>query len=144
MIKQHIWQSGPNGGQTVGVSAGMNHLNGDKALQYSRLRKIDSDFGRTNRQRTVLVAILNRVKSLSVNEILTLTDTIFPMITTDMTNGDIVGYVMEFFPMLKDLKVITQSAPTDGEYKGAMVNGMSVLVPDLEKINARLRETIGS
>ena len=25
MIKQHIWQSGPNGGQTVGVSAGMKH-----------------------------------------------------------------------------------------------------------------------
>lgn len=128
----------------LGLSAGVTHLNGAKALEYSRLRKIDSDFGRTNRQRTVLIAILNKVKTLSINEILTLTDTIFPMITTDMTNGDIVGYVMDFFPLLKDLNVITQSAPTEGEYKGAMVNGMSVLVPDLEKINARLRETIGS
>ena len=33
---------------------GMNHLNGRKALNYARIRKIDSDFGRTNRQRTLI------------------------------------------------------------------------------------------
>ena len=75
---------------------------------------------------------------------LSLIDTIFPMITTNMTNADIVGYVMEFFPLLTDLEVITQSAPMAGEYKGVMIDGMAVLVPDLEKMNARLKETIGS
>ena len=127
-----------------GVSAGMNRLNGEKALEYSRIRKLDSDFGRTNRQRKVLTAMLARIKDLSLNEILALAETIFPMITTDMSNSDIVGYVMDFFPMLPDLVITTQSAPTDGEYYGGRINGMSVLVPDLEAINARLRETIGS
>lgn len=127
-----------------GVSAGMNRLNGEKALEYSRIRKLDSDFGRTNRQRKVLAAMLERVKKLSLNEMLSLTETIFPMITTDMTNSDIVGYVMDFFPILLDLQISTQSAPQDGEYYSGRINGMSVLVPDLEKINARLRETIGS
>lgn len=128
----------------MGLSAGVNHLNGEKALEYARLRKIDNDFGRTSRQRTVLLAIFEKVKDLSLNEMLSLIDTIFPMITTNMTNADIVGYVMEFFPLLTDLEVITQSAPMAGEYKGVMIDGMAVLVPDLEKMNARLKETIGS
>ena len=127
-----------------GLKEGMSHLDGEHALAYARIRKIGGDFGRTNRQRTVLLAILDKVKGMSVNEILSLTDTIFPMITTDMTNADIVGYVMDFFPLLKDLKVTTQTAPMEGEYKGAMINGMAVLVPDMEKVNARLKETIGS
>ena len=127
-----------------GLKEGMSHLDGEHALAYARIRKIGGDFGRTNRQRTVLLAILDKAKSMSINEILSLTDTIFPMITTDMTNADIVTYVMEFFPLLKNLQVTTQTAPMAGEYKGAMIDGMAVLVPDLEKINARLRETIGS
>ena len=127
-----------------GVGSGMNRLNGEKALAYSRIRKLDSDFGRTNRQRKVLVAMLERVRNLSLKELLSLTDTIFPMITTDMSNGDIIKYVTDFFPMLLDLQLTTQSAPQDGEYYFGRINGMSVLVPDMEAINTRLKETLGS
>jgi len=127
-----------------GVKTGVNRLNGAKALEYSRIRAIDNDFGRTNRQRKVLAAMLDRVKDLSLNEMLALTETIFPMITTDMSNSDIIGYVTDFFPLLLDLQIATQSAPAEGEYYFGRIYGMSVLVPDLEKINTRLRETIGS
>ena len=87
--------------------------------------------------------ILERVRDLSLTELISLAETVFPMITTDMSNSDIIGYITDFFPILLELEVITQSAPQDGEYKSAMISGMSVLVPDLEKINARLKETIG-
>ena len=127
-----------------GLKKGLNRLNGEQALAYSRIRALDNDFGRTNRQRKVLLAILERVKNLDLTEMLSLTETIFPMITTDMTNADIVNYVAEIFPILLDLEITTQSAPQTGEYKGAKIKGMSVLVPDLEAINTRLRETIGS
>lgn len=127
-----------------GVSSGMNRLDGKKALEYARIRKLDSDFGRTNRQRNVLNAMLARIESLSVNEVIGLVGTIFPMITTDMTNGDILNYVKDLFPLIMTYQVVNQSVPADGEYRGGTIRGMSVLVPDLEKINARLRETIGS
>lgn len=127
-----------------GLKKGLNRLNGEQALAYSRIRALDNDFGRTNRQRKVLLAILDRVRNLNLTEILSLAETIFPMITTDMSNGDIINYVKDIFPILLDLEITTQSAPADGEYRGAMINGMSVLVPDLEAINARLKETIGS
>ena len=57
-----------------GAKEGMCHLDGDHALIYSRIRKIDSDFQRTSRQRKVLTAIFNNVKSCSVPELLDLVD----------------------------------------------------------------------
>lgn len=127
-----------------GLKEGINHMTGIQALEYSRLRKIDGDFQRTNRQRNVLTALLNKSRNLSLTELVSLAETVFPMITTDMSNSDIIGYIKDFFPILLDLQIITQSAPQDGEYYFAQIHGMSVIVPDLEKINARLRETIGS
>lgn len=128
----------------VGVRTGMNRLNGKQALEYSRIRQLDNDFGRTNRQRKVIAALVEQVRNLSMAELLELTDVIFPMITTDMTNADIVNYVTEFFPILTDLQITTQSVPGEGEYYFAQVNGMSVLMPDMEKISQKLTETIGS
>ena len=125
------------------LRAGMNHLNGEQALAYSRIRKLDSDFGRTNRQRTVLNAILEKVRGMSLTDLTALAESIMPMITTDMTNSEIIGYVMEFFPILADLEVTTQHIPAEGCYMGAKIRGMSVLVPDFEANIQILKDTIG-
>lgn len=122
---------------------GINHLNGEQALAYSRIRKLDSDFGRTNRQRNVLNAILEKVRGMSLTDLTSLAESIMPMITTDMTNGEIIGYVLEFFPILADLEVTTQHIPAEGCYKGAQIRGMSVLVPDYEANIQILKDTIG-
>ena len=125
------------------VSSGWNHLSGEDALTYSRIRKLDSDFGRTNRQRTVLLALLEKVRNSSLKDILALTDAVFPMITTDMENSEIVDVVMKVFPVLTELEVTTQHIPAEGTYRGASVAGMSVLVADMEANRQILRDTIG-
>lgn len=125
------------------LRSGVNHLDGETALAYSRIRYLDSDFGRTNRQRTVLNAILNKVRTLPLTELTTLAEGIIPMITTDMTNSDIIKYVLEFFPILTELTVTTQHIPAEGAYYGTSINGMSVLVPDFEKNIEILKDTIG-
>ena len=48
------------------LKEGTNTLDGEQALAYTRIRYLDNDFGRTNRQRTVLTALINNAKSLSV------------------------------------------------------------------------------
>ncbi len=126
-----------------GVGSGMNLLDGEKALEYARIRKLDSDFGRTNRQRTVLSAILNKVKTMPLTELTKLANNIFPMITTDMTNDQIVKYVLEFAPILSELEVTTQHIPADGHYYFAKISGMSVIVADFKACNDLLKETIG-
>ncbi|HZK29012.1 MAG TPA: LCP family protein, partial [Clostridia bacterium] len=47
--------------RALGFSPGFNRLNGRQALAYARLRKIDSDFQRNQRQRNVINSILNEM-----------------------------------------------------------------------------------
>jgi LCP family protein required for cell wall assembly len=126
-----------------GAIAGMNLLNGAQALTYSRIRSLDSDFGRTNRQRTVLLSMYDSIRRLNPDQISSLVNVLLTMVTTDMTNTDIVKYVVEFVPLLPDLQITTQHIPAVGTYTGAMVRGMSVLIPDLEANREILRETLG-
>ena len=126
-----------------GLKEGMNHLNGEQALRYARIRKLDSDFGRTNRQRKVLTALLNKAKSMSLTELNNLVNSFMPLITTDMTNYEILQYVGKIFPILSELELTTQHIPADGSYKGASIRGMSVLVPDMEANRQLLCDTLG-
>lgn len=126
-----------------GLKAGMNHLNGKQALSYSRIRKLDNDFGRTNRQRTVLLALLNKARSMSLKDISGLITTVLPMITTDMSNGDMLEVAAKIVPILPELQVTTQHIPAEGTYTYASIHGMSVLVPDLEVNRQILKDTIG-
>lgn len=127
------WDVEDNAGEWS-LKAGVNHMNGSQALAFSRIRKVgNGDFGRTNRQRTVLNALIEKSRDMSLSEINNLLREVLPLMTTDMTDKEILGYVMMLFPMLSDLKIQTQQIPADGTYKMASVKGMSVLIPDLKK-----------
>jgi len=68
---------------------------------------------------------------------------LFPMVVTDMSNADILSLAMELAPMLSELSVVTQRIPADGEYDSVMIDGMAVLLPDLEANRQILVDTIG-
>jgi LCP family protein required for cell wall assembly len=51
----------PEAAQALGIPSGMQHLDGELAMQYVRLRKIDSDFGRVRRQQQLLLAVRARL-----------------------------------------------------------------------------------
>ena len=125
-----------------GLKEGTNFLNPEQALTYSRIRYLDSDFGRTNRQRNVLTALFNSIKTMNSDQLSQLINKILPMITTDMTNADITGYMVKLIPILPELEITTQHIPASGTYKSCYVRGMAVLVPDLEANRAILRETL--
>ena len=121
-----------NRNEGTALHAGMNHLNGKTALAYSRIRYIGTDFGRTNRQRTVLSAMIDQCGDLSVAELHNFLTEALPLITTDLSNGEILEYAVELLPMLSQLDISTQYIPAEGTYQYASVRGMSVLLPDLE------------
>ena len=113
-----------------GATAGMCHLDGAHALMYARIRKIDSDFNRTSRQRNVLNAVFKKVRNCSVGELLNLVDELLPIVTTDMSNGQITSLAVKYAPSLAALGIKTHSVPPKGTYTHAMIRGMAVLVPD--------------
>lgn len=121
---------------------GMNHLTGTQALAYSRIRDIGDDFGRTERQRKVLTKLLHMTKDLSMLELNKLLYTAVDMVTTDMSNAQITNLVLQVFPMLSDMEIKTQRVPAWGHYQNAKINGMMVLLPDLEKIREHLKTTL--
>lgn len=123
-----------------GATEGMNHLDGEHALHYARIRYIDSDFNRTARQRNVINAVINKMRDRSVSELMSFVDAVLPMITTDMSNSQITKYALQYAPSLKGLQVSTHHVPGNGRYRSAKVRGMAVLIPDLAGIRKDLRE----
>ena len=109
------------------VHPGMNHLNGDQALAYSRIRKIDMDAKRAERQRKVLTALINAYKSKPVGEMLTLTSDILKtgFIQTDMTANELMNYVTTLFPLLSTATINSQQIPADGTYHEAKVGNIT-------------------
>ena len=80
--------------QINGLSSGGTYtLDGDQALAYSRIRKIDSDYQRTERMRTVIEAVFDKVKSLGVSELSNFVDTILPLISTNLSSNEIIAMV---------------------------------------------------
>ena len=126
-----------------GLKEGVNFLNPEQALNYSRIRYIDSDFGRTNRQRKVIMSLFSSVKNMSVSELTNLVTTILPMVTTNMSDADITNYMMKILPILSELQITTQYIPVDGSYRSVYIRGMAVLVPDLPTNIAVLKKTLG-
>ena len=132
-----------NGYYHWNLSSGLNTLNGEQALGYARNRSIgNSDFERTNRQRKVVNALIERSRSLSLKQIDSLLKELLPMVTTDLTNSQIMGYAADVFPMLKNISVVSQRVPADGMFQSAMIRGMDVLLPDLEASRQMLKDTL--
>ncbi len=135
------WLNQETGGD---LTEGLQLLNGEQALAYARIRKLDADgdFGRTNRQRKIITALLQRWKDASFLTTFSLLEQILPMITTDMSGIEILGYAVTLFPMLSDMEVTSQHIPADGTYSNQNIDGMSVLVPDLEENRQLLRQIL--
>lgn len=131
-------------GISSSLSGGMQTLNGNQALWYSRIRylDVDADFSRTNRQRKVINSLIDKFRDSKLTTLLGLLDELLPMITTDLSNSEIIGYATELFPMLADCTVVSQRVPADGEYKLATIRGMSCVVADMDAARALLEETL--
>lgn len=126
------------------LSAGTQMLGGQEALTYARIRKLDadSDFSRTNRQRKVLDALIRKFRGSGVGTMLSLLDEVLPMITTDMTQSRILALAAEVFPVLPELRVVSQRIPADGEYTFGTISGMSVIQADMDAARRLLEETL--
>jgi len=72
-INEYLTTYGPN-----------THLNGRQTLAYARIRHTDSDFTRAERQRKVLIKLLEKLKTKSAAELVILAGGMFEYISTNM------------------------------------------------------------
>ncbi|MCI7640015.1 MAG: LCP family protein [Clostridiales bacterium] len=126
------------------LSAGVQLLNGEQALTYARIRKLDADgdFSRTSRQRKLMNALLGSYRNIKWKDLLPLIDELLPLISTDMNYGRLVLLAMEILPKLSDAQITNQRIPADGTFTDERIDGMAVLSADLEANRQLLRETL--
>lgn len=118
------------------VTAGENRLFGDYALSYARMRKAEgdseSDIKRTARQRTLIEAIFNKLKTKGLSVVQEMANEILPMITTNMTNAEITSCMLELLPLLPEITIEKGTCPVEttywSEYKELPDGGAYVLV----------------
>ena len=127
-----------------GLSAGVQVLNGEQALTYARIRKLDADgdFSRTSRQRKLMNALLGSYRNIKWKDLLPLIDELLPLISTDMNYGRLVLLAMEILPKLSDAQITSQRIPADGTFTDERIDGMAVLSADLESNRQLLRKTL--
>ena len=97
------------------VDPGLNHFDGYTALQYARLRKIDNDWHRIERQRTVIQAVLDQIKNASVTELDNLLNTMLPLVQTNFTKTEIAALLVQL-PGFLGCDVEQLSMPLQGTY----------------------------
>jgi polyisoprenyl-teichoic acid--peptidoglycan teichoic acid transferase len=109
------------------VVAGKQTLNGNQALGYCRVRKVstgteNNDFGRTQRQRIVMEAIYDKLKSKNVVSLVLLMNDILNQveIKTDIKEKAFNAYLNEAVG-LRANKIETLRIPSDGSYDNIKV-----------------------
>lgn len=116
------------------LTEGLQHLTGDQALAYARIRNLDADgdFSRTARQQNVLSAVLRRCREVSSLRLLSVVIKAIPMVSTDLDPRDLLSTASDLVPMLQDMSMEGLRIPADKTYRFASVRGMDVIVADLD------------
>lgn len=104
-----------------GITApGTYHLNGEQALAYSRIRyAAGGDYKRTERMRTVIMAIFDTVKTKSIPELTKIAGQILPKINTNIDTNEIISLL----PQVATYK-ITETIGWPYNTKGKTINGV--------------------
>lgn len=80
----------------VGQTAGTYNLDGAHALGYVRTREIDTDFLRTQRQRNVMFAVINKFKNVGIATKLSVANECLGDIQTNIPTTELMGSMLTF------------------------------------------------
>lgn len=121
--------------------AGVQHLDGTQALAYSRIRYTSGgDYERTQRHRTVLNALFNKLTSTSVASYNSLLNEVLPYVQTNLSAADILSLGTKVLGIGNNLE--QDRFPRDGYGEGTMIDGIYYLTFDKEATVQQMRDYI--
>lgn len=114
-------------------SPGYQHINGQQALSYCRIRKVgNNDYERTERQRKVLSLLIAKAKKMSVFKLPQLFATLLPYVKTNVPTTKLANLGFTVF-RFGSTTIDSARIPADNMFKGMKINGADVLVADMDK-----------
>lgn len=137
--------------QPLAKKDGVQHLDGIQAVMYARLRSIDNDFKRSERQRHLLELLLSKVldEGLDLDKLLGLLETCLPYAETNMSAMDMINLAMDVLEsdilsrMKEDGPLLEQNRiPMDETWKYYTTEGGASVVAF--RTNKRQQENVES
>lgn len=130
-----------DGATSLGETGDSVHLNGLLAMSYCRNRYIGTDYARTQRQRRVLLAFLDKLRAESPVQQMAVVASAFDSVKTDLNLVDLI--TLARIGLKLDSESIEQyRIPADGTFESGMKSGFWSIRPDFEKNRELLREFI--
>lgn len=99
---------------------GTYHLNGNQAVAYGRIRYVDSDWGRVERQQKVFSALVGKVTELSWSDYPSLIQQMMPYCETNLDLTDVMGLAPI---LLTDFTISSISVP-NADYETDLFSGL--------------------
>lgn len=101
------------------IEQGDQRLNGEEALAYARMRKDDprGDFGRQDRQKEVIVSILDQLNSaLSITKLTSILDAIGPHLKTNASKDQMFEIAFNYSSALNNIDQLTLEGEGTSRY----------------------------
>lgn len=92
------------------IEQGAQTLDGKGALAYARMRKKDprGDFGRQDRQKEVVISILDKLNStLSITRLTSILDAVSPYLKTNASSKQMLDIAFNYSPALNNIEQLT-------------------------------------
>jgi len=124
--------SSQSGMEELEVSGEGVRLNGNQAVAFARIRNIDSDYKRTERQRTVLTAIAEELKGNNIIAIAGVVNALLPYVETNLDLAEMMQ--LAYVGLQMDMTTVQQlRLPADGTFASGTFDGVWCIKPDFDK-----------
>ena len=121
--------------------AGTYTLNGEQALMYTRIYKIDSEEGRMDRSAKVIKAAAEKAKELGPMDLVSVINKVYPHVRTNLHLDEVVQYVNDIMD-LKYSDIQTYVIPSDATAVEISENNKGKVVEDYEGLAAEVHKII--
>jgi LCP family protein required for cell wall assembly len=122
------------------TQSGLQLLNGRQAVCYARVRKLDSDFKRTQRERDVVKALMESFSKVDLVRKTQIVQKGLSCVTTNLTPSEITWLSLEVLPLLGS-GIAEMRLPTDGDYT-VYTNGVWCMIADPNRLIPKVQEFI--
>lgn len=126
------------------IQEGTNKMNGRAAMWYCRIRYVDDDFHRTQRQRKVITAIVAKAAKTNIFKLIDICKEILPNISTNFERSDLMSLAVGALFKYLRYDIVQQQIPAPGTWSNAKVSGQAVLKMNLEENRTILKNFIYS
>jgi LCP family protein required for cell wall assembly len=119
------------------VKGGLQSLNGQQAVAYTRVRQVGTDFERTQRQRNVLSLILKQLKNAGASEYPKIVSQALPFVETSLPKMQLLAMGTNVY--MNNIRTIEERRfPLHTQSRGKIINGSWYLVADLKATSKSL------